>query len=382
MFNRREYLRLSATIASSMILPDASYGARQAILSGDRLSGVQSTLNIGASPHNPRNGEGDFIRLADGTIILAYGHFTDTSDDWGFSRLAFRSSRDGGLCWSKEKYLLADEDVSSKCVSFLRLQNGEIALFYLHDLRRQGGLKSGPRVYPVARFSKDEGQSWTRPITVASDEPYLGANNDRAVQLSTGRILLPLTGRGQSLCCFSDDDGRTFQRSAGSLRLHGPLRQLAEPGVIELEDGRVMMLMRTKRRAQYLSYSEDHGLTWSTPVPSNIASPLSPASIKRIPSTGDLLLVWNDNDSRWRGWKRLRRSPFTAAVSRDDGKTWGPSRIIYDDMDLWYCYAAMAFVTIGGEERVLLAHTAGKGLGSERLSDLWVTTFPVRGLYR
>jgi hypothetical protein len=67
-----------------------------------------------------------------------------------------------------------------------------------------------------------------------------------------------------------------------------------EPGVIELKDGTVMMFIRVSRGFQQLSYSKDKGQTWSPMVASNIHSPLSPASIARIPSTGDSLLVWNN----------------------------------------------------------------------------------------
>jgi hypothetical protein len=52
-----------------------------------------------------------------------------------------------------------------------------------------------------------------------------------------------------------------------------------------------MMFIRAQMGSQYLSWSSDGGDTWSEPKASDIVSPLSPASIKRIPKTGDLLMV-------------------------------------------------------------------------------------------
>ena len=48
-----------------------------------------------------------------------------------------------------------------------------------------------------------------------------------------------------------------------------------------------MMLSRTDLGSQYRSYSADGGETWTPAEPTGIKSPLSPASIERIPSTGD-----------------------------------------------------------------------------------------------
>ena len=46
----------------------------------------------------------------------------------------------------------------------------------------------------------------------------------------------------------------------------------------------------------------------------HLTTPIAPMSIKRIPQTGDLLMIFNNNPKI--------RVPLTAAVSRDEGKTW------------------------------------------------------------
>ena len=105
-------------------------------------------------------------------------------------------------------------------------------------------------------------------------------------------------------------------------------------------------------------------------------SPRSPAAIERIPSTGDLLLAWNDHSEitpDLRGY----RTPFTVAISCDDGKTWSAAKTLQDDPHGWYCYTAMAFI----DDRVLLGHSAGdrrKG----HLDTVQITTLSVKWLYK
>jgi len=100
------------------------------------------------------------------------------------------------------------------------------------------------------------------------------------------------------MCYISDDMGQSWRRSASTLRGHhddGSRILLQEPGVIELQDGRIMMWARTNSGAQYLSWSEDNGETWSAAEPSTIISPRSPASIERLPGRDELMMVWNDH---------------------------------------------------------------------------------------
>ena len=155
-----------------------------------------------------------------------------------------------------------------------------------------------------------------------------------------------------------------------------------EPGVIELKDGRVMMFIRTQLGSQYLSWSSDRGDTWSEPKASDIMSPLSPASIKRIPKTKDLLMVWNDHshvDPSFRSNETAggKRTPLTVAISRDEGKTWTNARNIVDAPDGWYCYTAIYFTG----PRVLLGFASG-GEGLPRLSRTVIAWLDVDQLYR
>ena len=59
-------------------------------------SGKEITLRLEPTGTNPRNSEGDFIKLRDGRILYVYTHFTEGSGDHAGAFLAGRYSSDGG----------------------------------------------------------------------------------------------------------------------------------------------------------------------------------------------------------------------------------------------------------------------------------------------
>jgi hypothetical protein len=172
------------------------------------------------------------------------------------------------------------------------------------------------------------------------------------------------------LCYLSDDQGKTWRASKS--RLESELLA-QEPGVVELKDDGLLMFCRS-RDCQLVSRSDDGGDTWSALKRSKISQPTaSPASIERIPSTGHLLLVWNNGDDPLAAVKPVGRRPFTVAISKDEGATWQHVQNIGIDLRGWYCYTAIYFV----DDHVLLAHCEYPGLNS-----LQVTRLPVSWFYK
>lgn len=337
-------------------------------------------LTLEPGPGNPRNSEGDFIKLQDGRILFIYTHYDgESTSDHASAYLAGRYSEDEGQTWSQEDHLVLgnEGDMNIMSVSLLRLADGRIALFYL----RKNSISD---CIPMMRTSEDEAASWSDPRPVISDRKgYYVLNNDRVVQLANGRLLAPVAlhktpdsqwRNGADIYVYhSDDQGKSWQRSPQVPNSEGVVLQ--EPGVVELPNGRLMMLMRTDTGVQYQAYSEDQGDSWSAASPSDIVSPLSPASVARIPGTDDLLLVWNNNLSEDAQTAQLR-TPLNIAISRDGGKSWLYEQVLENDPEGWYCYTAITFVG----NNVLLAHCAGNrpagtGLSVTQISKLsldWV----------
>ncbi len=107
----------------------------------------------------------------------------------------------------------------------------------------------------------------------------------------------------------TNDLGKTFRRIGGA---DDPNSGYDEHTIVELRDGRLMMYIRTHYGLS-VSYSQDGGETWSTPVPSEIKNPSARIALRRL-SSGRLLLI-NHRDC-------TGRNDLTAFLSDDDGATW------------------------------------------------------------
>jgi hypothetical protein len=124
--------------------------------------------------------------------------------------------------------------------------------------------------------------------------------------------------------------------------------------VVEVSDGSLFSWSRTDQGSQFGFRSTDGGRTWTPPGPTELVSPVGPASIKAIPGTNDLLALFNDHSGRF-PFPPKKRNPFVAAISSDGGKTWPLRKLIESDPDGLYHYTAIYFLP----DAVLLGYCAG-----------------------
>ena len=288
-------------------------------------------------PGNLRNSEGSVVELRDGRLLLAYTHFYADADDFGAGDIRGKLSEDGGRTWSAP--FLIEPNTARTNVGRL----GLLRIPGLFDGYREQADCLAHIYVELNQFyanrilfktSIDEGGTWSTPVQI-NDAGTLGhicQRGDTALVVTGGRILVPVYAMFGGLCAsymyYSDDGGDTWQRSRGEISLklcvHG--RDFAhadfeEPAVVELEDGRLLCLGRTRMGQLYKSYSTDRGATWGSPEPSGLASSYSPCSLKTIPSTGDVLCVWNQVSGEEIA-DDLGRMRMSCAVSKDGGETW------------------------------------------------------------
>jgi sialidase-1 len=336
---------------------------------------------LAPTPGNPRNSEGSFITLGDGRIVFAYTRFTGSGADDGTADIASIESDDDGKTWTEPTILVPNRgDQNTMSVSFLRLHDGRIAMWYLQK-DRIGDFRHG-NCRPWMSLSDDEGATWTEPELVSPIPGYYVQNNDRVIQLKSGRLIAPQSyhrmktydwethhydaASGFVLYFLSDDAGATWRESEQWWAL--PVASdsgMQEPGVLELADGRIMSWARTDTGCQWGLESNDGGETWTPPARTDFVGPCAPLSIKRIPSTGDLLAVWNDTSGRFdvppAAKESWGRTPLASAISDDDGATWKHHRLLEDDPESGYCYTAIHFVDdrLVDDKGVLLGYCAG-----------------------
>ncbi len=302
------------------------------------------TILAAASAEHPRQTEGDIIVLKGGTLLAAWSDFSGRGADHSTAEISAAKSSDGGQSWGARFNLqpnIGKQNVMS--VSFLRSKiSGDILFFFLVK-----NSNSDLKVY--MRRSRDEARTWTEPTVVTPGPGYHIMNNARAVQLRLGRILCPVCWSEdiarsgsplRNLMFLSDDDGRTWRRGKGMVDC--PKRGAMEPGVVELRDGRVLQIVRTQMGQIWNSFSADRGDTWSKAQSSGITAPESPSTIARLPGDGELLLIHNPGTER--GISAIRsRTPLAARISRDEGKTWSPSKVIEPSLDFTYAYTSVTF---------------------------------------
>ncbi len=339
---------------------------------------------------NPRNSEGAFARLKNGNILFAYSRFH--GDSWLYEApsdiAALTLTADGcTLCSSVPEILVAAgeyENVSNiMSVSLLRMENGDLGLFYMVRDGRPENLSEGSapmftdyvmrRSVDDASFPKSTEKLCSSPIF----KTYNVINNDRVLKTSSGRLLVPYSrhrgsytsekmrfdGVGHIKVLYSDDDGFTWREAYGEIAC--PFTAHAwngfqEPGIIELPNGTLYLYIRTERMCQYEAFSPDGGITWSPAQPSGFTSPVSPMKIAKNPYSGLYYAVWNpipNYNGRKIAPTTMGRTPLVIAESVD-GINFGFSEyeIIEGDPTRGFCYPAVFFL---GEKEMLLSYCSG-----------------------
>lgn len=114
----------------------------------------------------------------------------------------------------------------------------------------------------------------------------------------------------------TEDQGRSFQKLGG---VQARFRSVDEHMILELTDGRLLMLIRTLKGID-AAWSENGGKCWTPATDSGLSGPCSRFFIRRLRS--DRVLLINHYDF-------TKRNHLTALLSEDDGKTW-PYKLLLD----------------------------------------------------
>jgi sialidase-1 len=184
-------------------------------------------------------------------------------------------------------------------------------------------------------FSNDEGETWSEPQSICRKDGCYYVHNDRILQLSDGRIIIPANfvpeesyGNGIETsdnhgCFYSDDNGKTWKES-NWISAQNEGDHLAESIAVELPDGRVKAFMRSTSGYMRQSISKDRGETWEPEYATALRMPCSPFTVKKDPHTGHYFAVWiNSFPAPFPAPTCLYpRSPLSLAVSQDNTESW------------------------------------------------------------
>ncbi len=288
------------------------------------------TMNVNtvveANDSYPRHDGASVLELRDGRLLLIWMEYMGgetIGHDHAPCNVATMISEDEGKTWKNHRILVEKNpgDVNIHYPSLLRLKSGEILFYYLrfHQLKPGSPMKFSSFVCR----SSDEMETLSPPV-----KQNIAGNG--LMQLSSGRIILSSeklfgdwcgsTDHQVSGTCYSDDDGHSWKESTTWVDL--PLRGALEPHIVELKDGRLLMYVRTQLGAIFQSDSRDGGVTWSKGQTTGLRASESMPCLVKIPKSGDLLVIWNNSLYDPEFDHSGKRTPLTAAISKDEGRSW------------------------------------------------------------
>ena len=165
--------------------------------------------------------------------------------------------------------------------------------------------------------SKDGGRTWSKVERLILS-PFFNFSElvrNRPVPMTGGGWCVPFyqefLGKFPELLRLKEVNGGLITEKS---RIAGGCSSF-QPSLIPLDAKRAVVLLRdyTDARKIFVSRSENGGITWTTPVPTNLPNPDAGISGLRL-SDGQLLVAYNDSPAK--------RENLSLAVSSDEGGSW------------------------------------------------------------
>lgn len=279
------------------------------------------------------------VQTSAGTILAFAEARHNSGSDTGDIDLVLKRSTDGGKTWGPVITVWDDKDnVCGNPSPVVDRSTGRIILLSTWNNGKDSEKEINTKKSIDSRkvffsYSDDDGLTWSTPKEITRSTKRKGwtwyaTGPCHATQLTSGRIVVPcdhgeFTKEGTSVSgshvIYSDNGGKTW-------RIGGVLNVGNESTVTELENGRVMLNMRTERTGReehgygrLVAVSDDQGRTFGEPYYDNgLIEPVCNASIINYSTDGKpgSKLLFSNPET-----KNKRRN-MTIRMSRDSGRYW------------------------------------------------------------
>lgn len=262
--------------------------------------------------------------LDNGDMLIAYyGGEGEYAND---TAVFVARKKAGAAQWSAPRRVAQDPFRSTGNGVIWQAPDGVVWLFYVV---RFGETWSDSRI--AVKVSRDRGETWSDASLLTLERGWLVRG--RPIVLASGKYLLPIyheTGEDRervdagTTSLFMIHDPATKQWSVTG-RIRSRLGNL-QPAPVELSPGHILAFCR--RGGSYdgqpdgwlvRAESKDGGLTWGPGEDSQFPNPNSAVEMIKL-ANGHLLLIYNDSFSD--------RTPLSAALSTDGGKTWPVKKVL------------------------------------------------------
>lgn len=220
----------------------------------------------------------DFCLLPAGRILCVFLE-ADQHVPFDFCRIVLLESVDNGATWCNRKFISeaapldnwgAGESIEREpwlTPRISRLRDGRLVILCDKDDHSHAHESQRPGIY--AWWSSDDGASWSEPVNTGIP----GIEPDQVVELNDGTLLagahflVSVTQKLGQHVAISRDGGATWDHVVPIAS--DDIHNFCEGAIVELQTGRLVCVIRENNHNNYpcyLSFSDDHGESWSTAV--------------------------------------------------------------------------------------------------------------------
>lgn len=333
--------------------------------------------------------------------------------DWDDIRLLMRRSTDDGKTWSPAKSIANVDGPKTKNPFALKMKNVDA-----DDVTYNNPVMIADKDGTVHMLfcleymrcfyqrSDDDGLTFSKPVEITAtfesfkkdyDWKVLATGPNHSIQLKTGRLIVPVwlsTGTGGNAhrpsvtaTIYSDDQGKTWKAGDIAVPCTDEWINPNETVAIELNDGRVMLNVRSESKAhrRLVTISKDGATGWSTPkFDDALLEPICMAGIVRYNHDGKTLILFSNphNLEKAKGkpepGKNRDRKNVSVKLSADEGQTWSvntsiePGPSMYSDIGVTQAGTILCFYGRSGDSKGVAAFAGGR-LTLARFNLEWLT---------
>jgi len=293
-----------------------------------------------------RNTIPQVARLGDGRLLCVFGAYARDSAD---GRVMASFSSDGGRTWSAPRLLIDQPGMNDADPNIL--VDGSRVFVYATRVKIPNTID---KAWTIMVRSADNGATWSAPEEIFIPRQYTPGKQHNAIRLSDGTYAMGISWdlwAEQGMAARTEGEmvlasGLLKSRDGIKWTLHGNLTAflekqtpgatngLAEPSIVELAPGEILMILRSGGSRHFESRSTDYGVTWSEPKPSALIGHNTPTALWRLEEApGEIIAVWNNSP--------IHRHPLTAALSADGGRSFTRPKILANPIGLQASYPGL-----------------------------------------